>query len=149
MVKAIKRYGFMAPLILLKIKFLKYSSRRLPVELKSTNQYLRMTVRFLEVARRQYNVGLWATVAVLLSRPRRGRVVVNVGELNRLLNDGDVVVVPGKVLGDGELSKRVTVAAWSFSRTALMKIKAAGGEALSIPELVRRMPKPSGVKIIT
>ncbi|WP_291999958.1 50S ribosomal protein L18e [Caldivirga sp.] len=115
----------------------------------SSNRYLRMTVRFLEVAHRRYNVGLWATVAVLLSRPRRGRVVVNVGELNRLLNDGDVAVVPGKVLGDGELSKRVTVAAWAFSKTAISKIKANGGEALSIPELVRRMPKPSGVKIIT
>ncbi|ABW01559.1 50S ribosomal protein L18e [Caldivirga maquilingensis] len=119
------------------------------MELKSTNQYLRMTVRFLEKAHRQYNAALWATVADILSKPRRSRVTVNVGKLNRLLNDGDVVVVPGKVLGDGELSKKVTVAAWAFSKTAIDKIKAAGGEALSIPELVRRMPKPSGVKIIT
>jgi large subunit ribosomal protein L18e len=119
------------------------------VELKSTNPHLRMTVRFLKKAHRQYNAALWATVAELLSRPRRSRVIVNVGELNRLLNDGDIAVVPGKVLGDGELSKKVTVAAWSFSKTAVDKIKAAGGEAITIPELVRRMPKPSGVKLIT
>jgi len=47
------------------------------------------------------------------------------------------------------LSKKVTVVAWSFSKTAIDKIKAAGGEAITIPELVRRMPKPSGVKLIT
>jgi len=119
------------------------------VELKSTNPHLRMTVRFLKKAHRRYNAALWATVAELLSRPRRSRVIVNVGELNRLLNDGDIAVVPGKVLGDGELSKKVTVAAWSFSKTAVDKIKAVGGEAITIPELVRRMPKPGGVKLIT
>lgn len=117
--------------------------------MKSTNPYLRMTIRFLEKARKQYNAPLWGKVAELLSKPRRDRVIVNVGKLNRLANDGDVIVVPGKVLGYGELSKRVTVAAWAFSKTAIDKIKATGGEAITIPELVRRMPKPSNVKLIT
>lgn len=68
--------------------------------------------------------------------------VVNVGELNRLFEAGAHVTpqalfearvirtlsMPVKVLGDGELSKKLNVEAAKFSRTAEEKIKAAGGE---------------------
>lgn len=118
------------------------------MDLESTNPYLRYTVRMLIKASNQYNAPLWRSVAELLSRPRRKRIAVNVGRLNRLINDGDVVVVPGKVLGGGVFNKKATVAAWAFSKTALEKIRAGGGEALSILDLVKARPKPSGVKII-
>ena len=39
---------------------------------------------------------------------------------------------PVKVLGTGELTRAVTIHAHRFSRSALEKIKAAGGEAVVI-----------------
>ncbi|WP_054841980.1 50S ribosomal protein L18e [Vulcanisaeta distributa] len=115
-----------------------------------TNVELRMLIRFLRRAANEYKAAIWDYVADLLEKPTRRRVEVNVGKINRLVNDGDVVIVPGKVLGYGVLSKKVTIAAWSFSRGgALDAIKRAGAEAITIPELVRRNNRGgSNVKII-
>jgi large subunit ribosomal protein L15 len=68
--------------------------------------------------------------------------VINVGDLNNLFEDGAEVSVealcevglvrdagkPVKVLGDGELSKKLTVSGHKFSRSASTKIADAGGE---------------------
>jgi large subunit ribosomal protein L15 len=74
-------------------------------------------------------------------------VVVNVGELNDAFVAGDQVtpeslaasnLVKGrfdelKILGDGELSKKLKVAAHRFSKAATEKITKAGGEAIVLP----------------
>lgn len=73
--------------------------------------------------------------------------VVNVGELNELFEAGEEVtaaaleakhVIRGrydqlKILGDGELTKKLKITAHRFSRTALEKIQAAGAEAVVLP----------------
>ncbi|MFN7106044.1 MAG: 50S ribosomal protein L18e, partial [Pyrobaculum sp.] len=87
--------------------------------------------------------------AEFIEKPRRQRVVINVGKIDRLADEGDIVVIPGKLLGSGAIRKRVVVAAFKISPKAAQKILDAGGEVLTIPELVRRVPKGSGVKIVT
>ena len=62
--------------------------------------------------------------------------------------EGESVVVPGKVLSDGKLDHKVTVAALGFSKNAEAKIVNAGSEAISIAELAERNPKGSNVKIM-
>ena len=78
--------------------------------------------------------------------------VVNVGDLDKAFNDGDTVdaetlkkigLAKGpadgvRVLGTGELSKRLTVKAHHFSKSADEKIKAKGGTT----ELVAQAKKP-------
>jgi large subunit ribosomal protein L15 len=73
--------------------------------------------------------------------------VVNVGNLNDAFQPGDEVtpdtlaaaqLVKGrydelKVLGDGQLSKKLKVSAHRFSKTAADKIAQAGGEAILLP----------------
>ena len=68
---------------------------------------------------------------------------INVGELNELFNDGDVVtpellkekgiikkqLCGIKVLGNGTLEKKLTVKANRFSSAAVTKIESAGGTA--------------------
>ncbi len=97
---------------------------------------------------RKTKAPFWNRVYELLSRPARKRVVVNLSKINRYAEDGDVIVVPGKVLGAGELEKKVTIAAFSFSYSALEKINNAGGKAVHILELVKENPKGKGLKII-
>jgi large subunit ribosomal protein L18e len=58
------------------------------------------------------------------------------------------VVVPGKVLGAGNLDHPVSVAAFSFSAEAKSKISKAKGKCLSISELIEDNPKGSNVKIM-
>ena len=69
-------------------------------------------------------------------------VIVNVGQLEKAFEDGAEItvetlvakgIVPSrhdalKVLGDGELNKKLTVIAHRFSRSAEEKIVAAGGK---------------------
>ena len=58
----------------------------------------------------------WKSVAERLSTPRSNRVMVNVSKLERLSSDDFILVVPGKVLGTGMVSKKMTVSAYSFSQ---------------------------------
>ncbi len=113
-----------------------------------TNILLRMTIRRLRSAARRNKARIWRVVAEWLERPRRQRVAVNISKINRYTEPGDVVVVPGKVLGAGRLDHPVTVAAVAFSESALEKIRAAGGRAIHILELIEENPRGSRVKII-
>jgi large subunit ribosomal protein L18e len=113
-----------------------------------TNIVLRKTIRELYKASRKYRAPIWRALAEELEKPRRKRRVVNISRINRYTREGDVVVVPGKVLGAGILDHKVTVAAIGFSKTALEKIRAVGGEAIHILELISRNPRGSNVKII-
>jgi large subunit ribosomal protein L18e len=47
-----------------------------------------------------------------------------------------IIVVPGKVLSQGEITKKVQVAAINFSKKAKEKLEKAGCETLSIKELI-------------
>jgi large subunit ribosomal protein L15 len=74
-------------------------------------------------------------------------VAVNVAELNDAFQTGDEVtpeslaaanLVKGsyhelKILGDGELTKKLKVSAHKFSKTAADKISKAGGQAIVLP----------------
>lgn len=74
---------------------------------------------------------------------RKEFAVVNLSDLEKHFNAGETVTIDAlldfkcinsvkdgvKILGDGELSKALTVQANSFSKTAEEKINAAGGKA--------------------
>jgi large subunit ribosomal protein L18e len=77
---------------------------------------------------------LWKDVAKRLAKPRRLYAQVNVSKIERYLLDGEIAVVPGKVLGSGELSKPIKVAALSFSENAKRKIEEAGGKCITLEE---------------
>lgn len=91
---------------------------------------------------------IWRRVAELLARPRRKRVEVNVSELDSYANDQEVLLVPGKVLGNGTVGKKFTVAAYSFSEGARRIIHDAGGKMLTIPELKEANGTGKGIRII-
>ena len=89
--------------------------------------------KMIEALRRD-KAPFWKSVARILAKPRRKRVAVNVSKIDKYAGDGDVVVVPGKVLGDGDINKPVVIAAFSFSKNAEEKIKKAGGKVMSLEE---------------
>jgi len=91
---------------------------------------------------------LWRKVAGELSRPKRQKVEVNLSKLDQYASDDATVVVPGKVLGAGALSKKLTIAAFSFSGSARKLIGAAGGKALTIDSLHKTNPDGRGVLIL-
>jgi large subunit ribosomal protein L18e len=115
---------------------------------EATNPELIKLIRFLRKQSNENKVEIWRDVAERLAKPRRRTVPVNVSRLNRFTSKSATVVVPGKVLGTGELSHPVTVSAFSFSVKAREKIEAAKGKCISFADLVKKDPKGSKVKII-
>lgn len=113
-----------------------------------TNYVLRKTIRILRSYANKYNASIWGYIAELLEKPARRRVAVNISKINRYTNDGDLVIVPGKVLGAGSLDHKVTVAAIAFSQQAIQKIKTAGGRVIHVLELLQENPRGSNVKVI-
>lgn len=77
------------------------------------------------------------------ARFRTEYATINLSDLNKFFNDGDVVtpellkekgiikqqLCGVKVLGNGELEKKLTIKANRFSSSAVTKIESAGGKA--------------------
>ncbi len=82
------------------------------------------------------------------ARPRRNRREVNVGTLADKTDDGQVIVVPGKVLGSGEIGHKLTLCAITISDSATKKIIACGGKLVSLSNLVEQYPDGKGVRVI-
>lgn len=123
------------------------------------NPVLVECIEMLKRAAKEHDAPIWSRVAELLARPRSRRAEVNVSKIARYsssskssrssnTNTSSMIIVPGKVLGSGSIEYPVTVAAFSFSNTAVKKILNAKGKVLSIDELVRMNPKGTGVRII-
>jgi large subunit ribosomal protein L18e len=91
---------------------------------------------------------IWRKVAYELSKPRRQKVEVNLSKLDEYAVEDATILVPGKVLGAGALSKKFTVAAFSFSEKARQLIGAAGGKAVTIENLQKANPDGRGVVIL-
>jgi len=115
---------------------------------KLTNPELLSVIRSLRKEARNSNAPIWLDVADHLSSSRRRRVTVNLSRLNRHTKAKETVVVPGKVLGAGNLDHTISVAAFSFSIQARSKIAKTRGKCLSISELLKANPKGSNVKIM-
>lgn len=113
-----------------------------------TNPYLKHLIEDLKTKSRELKAPIWKAVAKKLEKPRRQKIAVNLFHIDRHAEKGDTVLVPGIVLGEGELTKSVNIAAWRFSSSAEKKIKSAKGKMLEIKELVKENPKGSKVKIL-
>jgi len=113
-----------------------------------TNIVLRKTIRELRKIAHTNKSPIWRRIAEELEKPRRKRRAVNISRINRYSVEGEVIVVPGKVLGSGNLDHKVTVAAIGFTKMALEKIKSVGGTPMYILDLARENPKGSNIKII-
>ena len=80
-----------------------------------------------------------------MEKPTRQRRVVNLSSLSRYTKENEIVVVPGKVLGAGDLSHKLTISAYQFSEQAKDKLEKAGAKIMTLLDLSKE--KPSGKKI--
>ena len=82
----------------------------------------------------------YLALARQLEKSRRSKREVSLDKINKHANEGESVVVPGKVL-DGELTKKVDVYAWNYSKNAREKITRAGGKCLTLDKLLETKEK--------
>ena len=103
-------------------------------KLNKTNPRLIKLVENLRSKGYKDSVNLWVDISKRLCRSTRKMPEVNLWKLDMHTKDGDVVVVPGKVLGDGNLGHKITVSALKFSKkaAALLLASIEKSQALSI-----------------
>lgn len=114
---------------------------------QKTNPVLRDTIRACEEAGRTNDAAIWSRVAEELDRANRKQREVSVSHIDRNAEDGETVVVPGKVVGRGTVDPSVTVAAFAFTDNARDAIE-ANGEAVWIDELVEENPAGAGLRLL-
>jgi len=102
----------------------------------------------LERASRENKAKVWKSIARELSRSRRNRKEVNVWRLNKYTSDNETVIVPGKLLGDGNLDHKLSVAAFRFTEGAREKVEKAGGKTMPINQLMKKNPKGSNIRVM-
>ncbi len=91
---------------------------------------------------------VWSRVAADLEKPTRQRRIVNLSRINLNSKENDTVIVPGKVLGTGELDHRVTVAAFNFSKSAVEKLARSKSTMYTIYDYMKKNPKGQKTRII-
>ncbi len=90
----------------------------------------------------------WIEVAGALSGPRRKRICVNLEEIDKESKEGEILVIPGKVLSQGELTKKVKVVALSFSEKAKEKLLSSKCQVAYISEEIKSNPSGKGIRIL-
>jgi len=113
----------------------------------STNPELKELIYEVKELASIKKVNLWKRVAYELEKPTRKRRTVDIFRINKYTKEKEIALVPGKVLSDGDLTKKITVAAFQFSDKAKDKISKIG-RAISIKELIKMNPEGKGVRII-
>lgn len=108
-----------------------------------SNHYNRVLIRQLWKTKRR----IWKKLSKKLSGPRRDRVEANLYRINQKTKENDVIVVPGKILGLGDLEHKLTIACLDCSTPAQKKIESSGSKLLTIEELLEQNPDGKNVKI--
>ncbi len=114
----------------------------------STNPILKELIRELKKASIDQDVAIWKRVATDLEKSTRSRRIVNLSKISRYTKENETIVIPGKVLGSGDLSHRLNVAAYKFSESALEKLQKIGAKAIPLKELIKENPKGKKIRII-
>lgn len=90
----------------------------------------------------------WLSLAVLLSAPRRRHIALNLDKINEEAKDGETIVVPGKVLSQGEINKKIKIVALNFSEKAKEKLLKSKIQAIILLEEIKKNPEAKGIKIL-
>ena len=111
-----------------------------------TTLELQNLIKDLKELYRENKINLWKRIAYELEKPTRQRRAVNIYKINKCTREGEIALIPGKVLSLGDLNKKITVAAYQFSEEAKEKINKTG-KAITIKELIKTNPNPKGKRI--
>ena len=117
-------------------------------KIKKTDPMLTSLIRDLKRSAYENDAPIWKDIAVRLEKASRNWPVVNLDKINRYINENETALIPGKVLSSGNLTKKVSIAAWNFSDKSVDKIKKAGCKLLTIQDLAKDNPKGKDVRIL-
>jgi large subunit ribosomal protein L18e len=116
--------------------------------IQMTNQIVLQMARELKSASKKNKAPIWSRLAELALKPSSVRRTINLSQIDKMTKDNDTIIVPGKVLGTGNVSHKITLCSFSISNSGAQKIIQAGGKIQSYSELIKAHPTGKGVVII-
>jgi len=90
----------------------------------------------------------WLQLSHVISGPTRKRIILNLSEIDSQSKDNETVIVPGKVLSLGEITKKIKIVAFKFSEQAMVKLKEAKIETLTLVEEIAKNPEGKNIRIL-
>ena len=103
-------------------------------------------IKDLKQASKKNEAPIWSRLAKLAIKPS-SRKIVNLTRINKTTKDNDVLFVPGKVLGTGNISHKIILSSFSISTTAAKKIIQTGGTIMTYSDMIKKYPTGKGVMI--
>ncbi|MEA3414180.1 MAG: uL15 family ribosomal protein [Nanoarchaeota archaeon] len=88
----------------------------------------------------------WLEIAHILTGSRKKRKNFNLTEIEK--TEGELIAIPGKVLSNGEISKKKKVIALNFSSKAREKLKKAGCDVVLLADEIKKNKEAKGVVIL-
>jgi len=90
----------------------------------------------------------WLDVAGILAGPRKNRININLEEIDKDVKEGETIIVLGKVLSQGNITKKGQIASLNFSDKAKEKLLNQGVKLSSILEEIKKNPQAKNIKIL-
>jgi large subunit ribosomal protein L18e len=106
------------------------------------------TVWMLRRSFKKTKADIWRALEKEIGGSRSNRREINIRRLSQISKPEEILVVPGKILGAGNLGHKLTVCAFSISENAVRKIITAGGKVITFEDLLSTYPEGKGVRII-
>ena len=113
-----------------------------------TNQVVIRMASDLRKASTKNDAPIWRKLAEYALKPSIARRDINVNRISQLTKENDTVVFPGKVLGTGAISHKITLCSFSISNSAAAKVVENGGKIISYLELIKQNPTGKGVVLL-
>ena len=92
-----------------------------------TSQVVIHMAKDLKKASTKNDAGIWGKLAEYALKPSIARRDLNLNRIEQLTKENDIVIFPGKVLGTGNISHKITLFSFSISNSAATKIIEKGG----------------------
>ena len=112
-----------------------------------TNQIFINVARELKEASKKNDAPIWKKLRSFILKSSSSRRIVNLAKIDKITKDNDVLFVPGKVLGTGNISHKITLCSFSMSATAAKKIIQTGGKIMTYSDMIKKYPTGKGVII--
>ena len=102
----------------------------------------------MEAIRESKKLENWNQVSDLISSPKRKSIILNLSQINEMSKDGESVVVPGKVLSQGEIGKKIRLIALRFSKMAEEKLLKSKTEFSYIRDEIKKNPQAKNLRVL-
>ena len=80
------------------------------------NQVVLNMIKDLKQASKKNEASIWSRLANLAIKTSSSKRVVNLTRINKITKENDILFVPGKVLGTGNLSHKVTFVPFQYQQ---------------------------------